>query len=69
MLIIYLFQTNWSLRFPGHMEESIFQDLQSQWLLTATEAGTESQTSLKVPVLWDRQEARGLWGMGMQFWW
>lgn len=51
------------------MEESIFQDLQSQWLLTATEAGTESQTSLKVPVLWDRQEARGLWGMGMQFWW
>lgn len=69
MLSTYLFQTNWSLHFPGHMEGSIFQDLQSQWLLAATEVGTESQTSLKVPMLWDREEARGLWDTGVQYWW
>lgn len=34
--------------------------------LTAAEVGTESQTSLKVPVLWDGEEASGLWGMGTQ---
>lgn len=34
--------------------------------LTPAAVGTESQTSLKVPVLGDGEEASGLWGMGVQ---
>lgn len=37
--------------------------------LKAAQAGTESQTSSEVPVLWDGEEASGLWGTGVQHWW
>lgn len=33
---------------------------------TAAELSSESQTSLKCWMLWDVEEATGLWGMGMQ---